>query len=266
MHTLARRLPLQFEGSSKSFLVSTERIPELCRVFSLQRQFQEDAVKPGPKGSATVATAAGATTTPAIPTPYTVLGSFTGQQLLGVAFRHPTHDRRSPILVGKHVTNDSGTGLVHTAPGHGMEDFDVVKAHPELSLPVLCPVDDAGKFTSDAGSDLAGLSVLSDGNIASLKASATARCAPCVCRCIPTLFALPCTTEAVCQWSRAAHRVLFASLPVRLAHQAAGVHPGHEAVVCQCGTSVARRTRCTVSSEDVPSSQSTPPGRDAWKP
>jgi isoleucyl-tRNA synthetase len=72
-----------------------------------------------------------------------------GQQLEHSAYRHPLFDRTSEILIGgDYVTTESGTGLVHTAPGHGIEDFGVGQRY---GLPVLSPVDDEGKFTAEAG-------------------------------------------------------------------------------------------------------------------
>ncbi len=72
-----------------------------------------------------------------------------GKALEHTAYRHPLFERRSEILIGgDYVTTESGTGLVHTAPGHGMDDFAVGKRY---GLPVLAPVDDAGVFTAEAG-------------------------------------------------------------------------------------------------------------------
>lgn len=56
------------------------------------------------------------------------LGSLTGAQLVGCQYRHPLFERTSPVLVGgDYITTESGTGLVHTAPGHGQEDYQVSK-------------------------------------------------------------------------------------------------------------------------------------------
>jgi isoleucyl-tRNA synthetase len=77
-----------------------------------------------------------------------VVGSFKGQELEGVTAAHPFLDRESLIILGEHVTLESGTGAVHTAPGHGMEDYLVGL---QYGLPVLAPVDGQGKFTSEAG-------------------------------------------------------------------------------------------------------------------
>ena len=60
------------------------------------------------------------------------LGSLTGAQLAGCQYRHPLFDRTSPVLIGgDYITTESGTGLVHTAPGHGQEDYQVRRCLPE---------------------------------------------------------------------------------------------------------------------------------------
>ncbi|MCX8072508.1 MAG: isoleucine--tRNA ligase [Candidatus Binatia bacterium] len=63
-------------------------------------------------------------------------------------FRHPFFDRAARLVFESHVTADVGTGCVHTAPGHGYEDFAVGQKY---GLPVLTPVDGAGRFTDEAG-------------------------------------------------------------------------------------------------------------------
>ncbi len=83
-------------------------------------------------------------------TGYRVLGTLTGEQLERMVARHPFLDRDSLLIVGDHVTLESGTGCVHTAPGHGVEDYEVCHgSYPEL--PILVPVDNHGKMTADAG-------------------------------------------------------------------------------------------------------------------
>lgn len=58
--------------------------------------------------------------------PLTALGSLSGAQLAGCQYRHPLFDRTSPVVIGgDYITTESGTGLVHTAPGHGQEDYQV---------------------------------------------------------------------------------------------------------------------------------------------
>jgi isoleucyl-tRNA synthetase len=79
---------------------------------------------------------------------YKVLAEFTGLQLEGVKCKHPFVDRDSVIILGDHVTLEQGTGCVHTAPGHGEEDFVIGM---QYNLPVLNPVDDKGHFTKEAG-------------------------------------------------------------------------------------------------------------------
>jgi isoleucyl-tRNA synthetase len=71
------------------------------------------------------------------------LAQFEGQLLEGLKLRHPFQDREVPVILGEHVTLDAGTGAVHTAPGHGQEDFIVGQRY---SLPVTNPVGDDGRF------------------------------------------------------------------------------------------------------------------------
>ena len=81
---------------------------------------------------------------------YSVLGTVKGKDLEYVECAHPFLDRKSVVILGDHVTLESGTGCVHTAPGHGMDDFSVItQNYPEL--PVVVPVDDDGKMTEEAG-------------------------------------------------------------------------------------------------------------------
>ena len=70
------------------------------------------------------------------------------------------------VVGGDYVTTESGTGLVHTAPGHGVDDFNTGRKH---GLAVLCPVDEGGTLTAEAG-PFAGLNVLKDANAAILAA------------------------------------------------------------------------------------------------
>ena len=81
-----------------------------------------------------------------------VVGEFKGRDLERVICRHPFVERDSLVILGDHVTLDAGTGCVHTAPGHGHEDFLVSKNY---DLPILSPVDARGVFTGEAG-DFAG--------------------------------------------------------------------------------------------------------------
>lgn len=82
-------------------------------------------------------------------TEYETLGTIMGSELEYIKCRHPFIDRISLVIVGDHVTLESGTGCVHTAPGHGVEDFVVCKNYPEL--PVVVPVDAHGRLTEEAG-------------------------------------------------------------------------------------------------------------------
>lgn len=72
-----------------------------------------------------------------------------GADLAALVSGHPfIADRKIPTLLGAHVTLDSGSGLVHTAPGHGPDDYVIGRAH---GLPPFAPVDGRGLFTKDAG-------------------------------------------------------------------------------------------------------------------
>lgn len=82
-------------------------------------------------------------------TDYQVIGTIKGADLEYMKTAHPFLDRESLVIVGDHVTLESGTGCVHTAPGHGVEDFEVCKHYPDL--PVVVPVDSHGRLTEEAG-------------------------------------------------------------------------------------------------------------------
>lgn len=84
----------------------------------------------------------------------TLIKTIKGQELEKVMVQHPFYDRLSMVLNGEHVTNEAGTGLVHTAPGHGVDDYNVCQKY---GIAPYCPVDDRGYMTSEAGERLAGL-------------------------------------------------------------------------------------------------------------
>ncbi|MDR0293007.1 MAG: isoleucine--tRNA ligase [Oscillospiraceae bacterium] len=85
---------------------------------------------------------------------YGVLHTFKGCELEYMTARHPFLDRDSLVINGTHVTAESGTGCVHTAPGHGAEDYI---AGLQYKLPMSVPVDDAGVMTEEAGPVCAGM-------------------------------------------------------------------------------------------------------------
>jgi isoleucyl-tRNA synthetase len=76
------------------------------------------------------------------------LGGALGTDYVGAKVRHPFADRDALVVSADYVELDTGTGAVHTAPGHGADDFDTGM---RFGLPVLCPVDATGHFTADAG-------------------------------------------------------------------------------------------------------------------
>lgn len=75
-----------------------------------------------------------------------VLGSAKGQDLELLNTKHPLYDRKSPLILGEHVTTEAGTGEVHTAPGHGLEDYEVCVKY---KIPVLSPLDSKGCWTEE---------------------------------------------------------------------------------------------------------------------
>ena len=82
-----------------------------------------------------------------------------GKSLVGWIGRHPFIDRDSPVVAADYVTMDAGTGCVHTAPGHGLDDYLTGLAN---GLDIYCPLDDAGRYLDDGQvpACLVGLSVL----------------------------------------------------------------------------------------------------------
>ena len=88
-------------------------------------------------------------------TDYEVIGTIKGRELEYAVCKHPFIDRDSLIIIGDHVTLESGTGCVHTAPGHGVDDFEVCRRYKEIGMVV--PVDNKGVLTEEAGM-FAGLS------------------------------------------------------------------------------------------------------------
>lgn len=80
---------------------------------------------------------------------YEAVASLKGKELEFMTAEHPFLNKESLVIVGDHVTLESGTGCVHTAPGHGVEDFDVCKKYEQLD--VVVPVNDEGVLTDGAG-------------------------------------------------------------------------------------------------------------------
>ena len=86
---------------------------------------------------------------------YKVIRTAKGSELEGAVFAHPIYGRDSVVVLANYVTLTEGTGVVHTAPGHGREDFEIGR---QYGLPTLNPVDASGRFTEEAG-QFAGLTV-----------------------------------------------------------------------------------------------------------
>jgi len=114
----------------------------------------------------------------------TIVSTVKGATLEGLAPRHPFIDRASPVVLADYVTTDSGTGAVHTAPGHGADDY---LTGLRYKLEIYCPVGADGRYLDDGQvpADIVGLSTLetvedlaakkpSPANLAVLKKLATA--------------------------------------------------------------------------------------------
>ncbi len=80
---------------------------------------------------------------------YEVVKTFQGSELEGMKCAHPFLPRQSQVILGDHVTLEAGTGCVHTAPGHGVEDYIACQKYPEI--PIVVPVDAKGYLTKEAG-------------------------------------------------------------------------------------------------------------------
>ncbi len=84
----------------------------------------------------------------ALADPRRLLARFDGRELEGLTYRHPLFPRTGKVVLGEHVTLDAGTGLVHTAPGHGQDDYEIGRRY---GLAPFAPVNAAGRFTEEAG-------------------------------------------------------------------------------------------------------------------
>lgn len=95
----------------------------------------------------------------------TLIKEFKGKELDGIVCSHPFYDKESLVINGDYVTGETGTGLVHIAPGHGMDDFLVCMKY---GIKPYCPVDEHGKLTEETGERLSGL-FYEDANLEVLK-------------------------------------------------------------------------------------------------
>ncbi len=92
---------------------------------------------------------------------FKLLFEISGSELKGIEYRHPTKDKSCPVILGgDYITTESGTGIVHTAPGHGIDDFNTGLKD---KLPITCIVDEKGNLNDDAGI-FKDLNVLKDAN------------------------------------------------------------------------------------------------------
>ncbi|MCL1903384.1 MAG: isoleucine--tRNA ligase [Oscillospiraceae bacterium] len=83
-------------------------------------------------------------------TNYELVGSYTGKELELIETKHPFLNRKSTVIIGNHVTLESGTGCVHTAPGFGAEDYEVCNSYKGM-FEIVVPVDEYGRMTGLQG-------------------------------------------------------------------------------------------------------------------
>ena len=93
---------------------------------------------------------------------FILLSELDSEDMLKIKYFSPLSNEKCPILIADYVTREAGTGLVHTAPGHGTDDYSTGVKN---NLDIFSPVNAAGRFTDEVSSDLAGLNVLKEGNL-----------------------------------------------------------------------------------------------------
>ncbi|MCL2698359.1 MAG: isoleucine--tRNA ligase [Oscillospiraceae bacterium] len=86
---------------------------------------------------------------------YELVGEYKGSDLDLIETAHPFLPRKSIVITGDHVTLESGTGCVHTAPGFGVEDYEVCNSYKDM-FGIIVPVDENGRMTAEAGENIAG--------------------------------------------------------------------------------------------------------------
>ncbi len=124
----------------------------VCVAKDLLLRFLSE-VAPDELKTKTVQVGSGSFDAASLVAPERILAYANGDELAGLKYRHVFYPRVSPVLLGEHVTLEAGTGLVHTAPGHGQEDYEVGLA---AGLEVYNPVLDDGRYDDTVGEKLKG--------------------------------------------------------------------------------------------------------------
>ncbi|WP_318654328.1 isoleucine--tRNA ligase [Anaeromyxobacter paludicola] len=138
-----------YQLGAQVVVVAKDLLPAFLAACAPEELKLADAPTPHTPAAHEAATGGGgAVAAAALAHPERILAHFDGKALEGLEYQHPFIDRRCPVILGEHVTLEAGTGLVHTAPGHGQEDYQVGLKY---GLAVLNPVDGAGRFTAEAG-------------------------------------------------------------------------------------------------------------------
>lgn len=168
---LYRRFGLAAEGPAALVIWTTTPWTIPSNLAIAVHPDEEYVLLDTPGGALVAAAARAAATLAAAGVTGTAVGRASGQALVGAAYRHPlpagwraalpVDADVFKVVAAEYVTMDTGTGLVHTAPGHGEDDFRTGK---QEHLPIISPVDDEGRYTSEVG-ELAGARVF-DANAA----------------------------------------------------------------------------------------------------
>ena len=186
--------PGQSQVEKRYLLVAEDRLDALNELFAASREAAGSTTETNDKDAKRTNKDKRLPGLPILPQPLKkIVGNIAGSELQGCYYTHPYAQHilatisepegtaeeskaiaiktaksllRLPFIDADHVTTTSGTGLVHTAPGHGTEDFYAGRRH---GLPIACPVDEDGLFTAEAGPALIGQSVIGGGNEASVK-------------------------------------------------------------------------------------------------
>ncbi len=91
---------------------------------------------------------------------YEIIAELPGSEFEFMKAVHPLYDRQSIVILGEHVTLEAGTGCVHTAPGHGHEDYEICRRYDssgKTEIGIIVPVDDRGHMTAEAGEQFEGI-------------------------------------------------------------------------------------------------------------
>jgi isoleucyl-tRNA synthetase len=137
-----------YDLGQRVIVVAKELLPSVLSQVAPEQLAHKDVSLPAAGGAFNVS---------ALTEPQRILGYVSGEDLEGYRYQHPFAGRQGPVILGQHVTLDAGTGLVHTAPGHGQEDYEVGLKY---GLDIYNPVKGDGRYDDSVRpASLAGIKV-----------------------------------------------------------------------------------------------------------